>query len=233
MIVVGILFIATLTHATLGFGTALVSMPLLVPVIGVRMATPLVGFAALTTTLLLLWRNRSSVDLRAARRLIVASAAGLPFGLYLLTAAPARLVIGMLGGVLVAYGVYGLARPTLPAVSARGWIYGVGIGAGALGAAYNIYAPPVVLLGALLRWSPDRFRATVQGYFAVTGAMIWLIHGLSGLWTLRVVSLYAGCLPVIGLGIWLGSRLAQRISVDHFERILYGVLVILGLLLIA
>ena len=38
---VATLFAATLVHATLGFGTALVAMPLLALTVGVRVATPL------------------------------------------------------------------------------------------------------------------------------------------------------------------------------------------------
>ncbi len=152
-----------MTHATLGFGSALVSMPLLIPLVRVQTATPLVAFMALTTTLMVLRNTWRSIDLRA----IFASAVGIPFGLYILTDAPQALVPGILGMLLTAYGLYSLMRPELPTVTWSGWTYVLGFCAGLLGAAYNTNGPPVGLLGALMRWSPDRFRATIQGYFAV------------------------------------------------------------------
>ena len=107
-----------------------------------------------------MWR---SIDLRAARQLSFSSAAGIPFGLYILTDVPETLVTGILGAVVISYGLYSLTRPELPTATWPGWTYVLGFGAGVLGAAYNTNGPPLVLLGALLRWSTDRFRATIQG----------------------------------------------------------------------
>ena len=62
---VAALFVATLVHAALGFGTALVAMPLLAVTVGVRTATPLVGLVVLTTVAVLLawtWRGVDVTD---------------------------------------------------------------------------------------------------------------------------------------------------------------------------
>jgi len=83
-----------------------------------------------------------------------------------------------------------------------------------------------------MRWSPDRFRATIQGYFAVNGLLVLLLHGLSGLWTQQVLTLYAFALPLIPVAVFLGSKLNQRIPAERFERLLYGVLVGFGVLLV-
>ncbi len=55
VLTVFILFVATLAHAVLGFGSALVAMPLLALTAGVQTATPLVAFVMLTTTGVMLW----------------------------------------------------------------------------------------------------------------------------------------------------------------------------------
>ncbi|RPJ38420.1 MAG: hypothetical protein EHM35_04575 [Planctomycetaceae bacterium] len=62
------LFAATLLHATLGFGTALVAMPLLAVTVGIRLAAPLVGLVVLTTVAVLLARTWRSVDVQVAWR---------------------------------------------------------------------------------------------------------------------------------------------------------------------
>ena len=49
-----VLFVASLTHATFGFGTASMAMPLLVLTLGFQAATALVGLVMLTT----IWRCR-------------------------------------------------------------------------------------------------------------------------------------------------------------------------------
>lgn len=92
-------------------------MPLLIPLVGVQTTTPLVAWMALTTTLMVLWNTWRSLDLRAARQFIVASAVGIPFGLYILTDAPEALGPGTLGMLLIAYGLYSLTRPRLPTMT--------------------------------------------------------------------------------------------------------------------
>ncbi len=103
---------------------------------------------------------------------------------------------------------------------------------GVLGGAYNTNAPPLVLYGVLRRWSPGRFRDTLQGYFVPANALIWIGHGLTGLWTVSVVKLYVLALPLVLLAIVLGTRLNQRIPADRFERFLYVIIIGLGLWLL-
>ncbi len=104
--------------------------------------------------------------------------------------------------------------------------------AGILGSAYNTNGPPIVVYGALCRWPPERFRATLQCYFFPTGLVILLSHGLAGLWTRDVLQLYGAALPVIMLAIWVGQKLNHIVSQQRFERLVYTFLVIIGLLLI-
>ncbi|MCZ6665798.1 MAG: sulfite exporter TauE/SafE family protein, partial [Gammaproteobacteria bacterium] len=112
--VLAVLFTATLVHASLGFGTALVSMPLLVILLGFQVATPLVGLAATVTVMVVLGREWRNMDVRSAWQLIAASLIGIPIGLILLRAAPEYLVKTILGVTLVGYGIYNLAKPELP-----------------------------------------------------------------------------------------------------------------------
>lgn len=228
-----ILFVSTLTRSTLGFGDALVAMPLLTMAIGVREATPLVGIVAPTIAITVVWRNWRSVDLHTTWRLVLASLVGIPFGLFILKLAPEALISGLLGLFLLAYGVYSLAKPELVALERRGWVYLFGFVAGVLGSAYNANGPPVVVYGALRRWPPERFRATLQGYFLPTGLLIMLGHAASGLWSARVLQLYGLALPAVFVAIFVGERLSRRISVERFKRIVFVVLIVLGTVMLA
>lgn len=225
------LFAASTVHAGLGFGTALVAMPLLSLVLGVGTATPLVGLAVLVTIVLVLARSWQSLDIRAAGRLLLGSACGVPLGVMLLQRAPPGMVQAVLGSVLVVYGAWSLARPALPRLEWQPAAYLFGICAGVLGGACNINGPPVVLYGALSRWDPERFRATLSGYFLPTALAICLAHGASGLWSRPVFELFAWALPVLLAGNWCGQRLSRRIAHERFARLLHQLLIVLGALL--
>ncbi len=215
-------------HATLGFGTALLAMPLLSMLLGLQVATPLVALVMLTTIAVLAWSTRQAMDLRAARQLLLASALGIPIGLLLVRSAPEVALKGILGVVLIGFGSYNLARPRLPRLRGNAWVAAFGLAAGILGGAYNTNGPPVVLYGALRHWPPDRLRATLQGYFLPTAVLICAGHAASGLWTWQVLQLYGLALPVLLLAIPLGIRLGRRIPADRFGGLLYAALIVLG-----
>jgi hypothetical protein len=227
-----ICFAATLLHATLGFGTALVAMPLLALTVGVQTATPLVGFVVMTTTTIILWGSWRSLDLWVTWRLVLASVVGIPLGIFALKAAPELWIKMVLGVLLIAFSLYNLIRPTLMTVAHPGWVYLFGFVGGVLGGAYNTNAPPLVLYGALQRWSPERFRAILQGYFVPVSVLIWLGHGLTGLWTTSVVQLYLIALPPVLLAIFLGTKLNRTIPAHRFAWLLHAISIGLGVVLL-
>ncbi|MCA1633241.1 MAG: sulfite exporter TauE/SafE family protein [Acidobacteria bacterium] len=230
LLAVAILFVSTFVRSALGFGDALLAMPLLALLLGVRVATPVVAFAASTIALTILLRHWRSVDVRATWRLVAASLAGIPFGLLLLKHAPEGPVKMVLGALLILYGLYSLVAPQLPVVRGERLAYAFGFAAGVLGGAYNTNGPPVVIYGALKGWPPEHFRATLQGCFLVTGLMILIGHGVAGLWTPQVLQLYAFSLPAIMLAIFAGERLNRRIPREAFSRVVYALLVVMGAL---
>ena len=226
--IIGILCLAALVHGTLGFGTGLVAMPLLTLFLGVRDATALVAFVILGTTIVVFAQTWRSLHWDTARRLLLGAVAGIPLGILVLTQAPADVVQRGLGVSLIAIGLYSLVAPRLMEVRHPAWAYGFGFASGLLGGAYNTNAPPVVLYGALQRWSPAVFRATLQAYFVPAAALIWLGHGVTGLWTRELFGWYVFYLPFGLVVLWLGQRLSTRLPERSFDRVLYAVIVVLG-----
>lgn len=228
LLTISVLFVAAFVRSALGFGDALVAMPLLALLVGLQVATPVVALAASTIGITILLGHWRSVDVRSTWRLVAASLAGIPFGLLLLKLAPEHYVKAALGVLLILYGLYSLLAPKLPVVRSDWTAYVFGFVAGVLGGAYNTNGPPVVVYGALRGWSPEHFRATLQGCFLLTGLMILVGHGVAGLWTREVFRLYVYSLPAILLAIYLGARLNRRIARETFSRAVYVFLVAMG-----
>jgi uncharacterized membrane protein YfcA len=157
---------------------------------------------------------------------------GIPIGLFFLNAAPESTVKGILGALLIGFGLYNLVSPKLPTLRGKQWAYLFGIVAGILGGAYNTNGPPIVLYGALRKWSPEKFRATLQGYFLPTGGTILISHGLAGLWTSTVWRLYLTALPAVLLGVMLGGWVHKRLPVQRFQNLIYAALIVMGVLLL-
>ena len=232
ILVLAILFLSTFIRSALGFGDALIAMPLLALVIGIQVATPLVAMGASTIAFTILLKSWRKVEIKAAWRLVIATWIGIPLGIFFLKAAPEILVKSLLGILLMGFGAYNLFVPDLPKLLNEKWDLVTGLIAGILGGAYNTNGPPVVIYGMLRRWDPEKFRATLQGYFLPTGFAILITHGLAGMWTTEVVRLYGYSIPIIIGAVLLGEKVNLLIPQGKFDKIIYGFLVVIGVLLI-
>ena len=232
ILVLAILFLSTFIRSALGFGDALIAMPLLALVIGIQVATPLVAMGASTIAFTILLKSWRKVEIKAAWRLVIATWIGIPLGIFFLKAAPEILVKSLLGILLMGFGAYNLFIPDLPKLLNEKWALVTGLIAGILGGAYNTNGPPVVIYGMLRRWDPEKFRATLQGYFLPTGFAILITHGLAGMWTTQVVRLYGYSIPIIIGAVLLGEKVNLLIPQGKFDKIIYGFLVVIGVFLI-
>jgi len=232
ILVLAILFLSTFIRSALGFGDALIAMPLLALVIGIQVATPLVAMGASTIAFTILLKSWRKVEIKAAWRLVIATWIGIPLGIFFLKAAPEILVKSLLGILLMGFGAYNLFIPDLPKLLNEKWALVTGLIAGILGGAYNTNGPPVVIYGMLRRWDPEKFRATLQGYFLPTGFAILITHGLAGMWTTQVVRLYGYSIPFIIGAVLLGEKVNLLIPQGKFDKIIYGFLVVIGVFLI-
>lgn len=232
LIVIGILFLSTFIRSALGFGDALVAMPLLTMVVGLHVATPLTAMGATTIAITILLRAWKKMDLKDAWRLILATWIGIPIGIYFLKSAPELIVKSLLGIIIAGFGLYNLIVPKLPELKNENWAYLTGVIAGILGGAYNTNGPPIVIYGMLRRWDPEKFRATLQGTLFPTGLAILITHGLAGMWTSQVVGFFIYSLPVILAAVLLGGLVNKLIPQGKFDKIVHGFLVLIGILLI-
>lgn len=234
LILIGvILFLASFSRAALGFGDALIAMPLLALVVPIKdLAGPLVALASALNAFLILVRDWRSLEFRQAAGVIGLALVGIPLGVWLLQKGDDRILKGVLGTVVLGFAVWSLRNPALPELKSRGWEVPFGLSAGLLGGAYNTAGPPLVIYAALKRWPPEVFRVILQTYFLPAGLLIVALHGYHGRMTQDVLKVFAMILPAIAVGFFTGRRLADRIPEERFRKIVYIVLLGLGTLLI-
>lgn len=223
---------AGLIQALTGFGSALVSMALLPPLLGLLTAAPLVALMAGTIEIGLLLRYRSALRFANVKLLSAAMIVGIPVGVVGLRAVPERLALAVLGVVLCSYSAYALISPRLPELRPRIWAPLLGLLAGALGGAYNTSGPPLVIYGHSQRWSPEEFKGNLQGLFLVIDVVVVLSHLAAGNFAARVLSSYAWAAPGLLVGTLLGLILERRLDAALFRRLVLIVLFVMGVRLL-
>ncbi len=226
--VAAVIFLATLIRSAFGFGEALVAVPLLTLVIPVKVAAPLAVLMSITVAGVIIAQDWHHIHVRSAGRLVVATLAGIPLGLLMLTMVAEPVVKVILAVIIVAFSLYCLtSRRQLALTDDRlAWLFG--FGAGVLGGAYGMNGPPLVIYGALRRWSPEHFRATLQGYFLPASVVGMAGYWLTGLWVPTVTRYYLLSLPLALAAIFLGRTINRRMKGPSFLVYIHSGLLVVG-----
>jgi len=226
--VLAVVFLATLIRSAFGFGEALVAVPLIALLIPVEIAAPLAVLVSIMVAVIIVAQDWHKVEFKSAWRLVLATLAGIPLGLLLLTAVAEPIVKAILAVVIIAFSLYCLLSKGRLALHSDGpaWIFG--FGAGVLGGAYGMNGPPLVIYGTLRRWSPERFRATLQGYFLPASVIGMAGYWAADLWTASVSRYYLLSLPASLVAIALGRAVNRRIDSHRFLVYVHGALIASG-----
>lgn len=228
-----VLFVATAIRSALGFGEALIAVPLLALVLPVEVAAPVAVLVSITVALIVVVQDWRHIHFRSAGWLLLSTLVGIPIGLLLLKTVPEPIVKGTLAIMIVAFAIFSiLGRGQHELKNDRlAWIFG--FSAGVLGGAYGMNGPPLAIYGSLRRWSPEHFRATLQGYFLPASVIGMCGYQFAGLWTPAVNRFYLLSLPGVLLATFLGRLINQRVNTRQFLFFVHvGLIVIGGILLL-
>jgi uncharacterized membrane protein YfcA len=229
---VGVVFLATVFRSAFGFGEALIAVPLLALIIPVEVAVPLATLVSITVALVVIIHDWHKIHVRSAWWLVGSTLFGIPLGLWLLTAVPETVVKALLGLIIIGFAMYCLLsrNPWELKDDRFAWLFG--FAAGILGGAYAINGPPLVVYGSLRRWSPEHFRATLQGYFFPASILGMCGYWLAGLWVPAVTHFYLWSLPLSVAAIFLGREINRRMRDRSFLRFVHLGLLLIGVVLV-
>ena len=227
--------LATLFRSAFGFGEALIAVPLLTLFLPVKVAAPLAVLVSITIAAVVVAQDWRKIHLRSAGWLVGASLFGIPVGLLLLMSSHQRAVKIVLAIFIMAFSAYSLLgrRPPELKSDSKGWLLGCGFVAGVVGGAFGMNGPPLVIYGAMRRWSAQHFRATLQAYFLPASIVGMAGYWLAGLWVPTVTHYYLLCLPVLLPAVWLGRVVNRRLHGDVFLKYVYVGLAGIGMVLLA
>lgn len=231
-LVCGIIFVGSLVRSTVGFGEALIAMPLLAFVIPTQMAAPLVAVISSFNAILILYREWRQISFRETGALTIAALMGIPVGIWLLHAGSELVIKVLLATVVIGFAGWSLLSQSEVAIISSRWAPVFGVIAGVLGGAYNTAGPPLVIFGTLRQWPAERFRANLQSYFLLGGTTVLVLHISRGSVNSDVLSLTAFCVPLTIVAALLGHQLTKSVTTQQFIRVVHVCLLLIGTLLL-
>ena len=223
------LTVAYVIFGLVGFGTTLVSAPLLAHVLPLTTLVPalaLTDFAAA-------WTNGTRLSKRVVRKEVIRLAPplliGSAFGAWILFALPVKTLMLMLGTFVVLYGLNGL-RPQQPKPRiAPGWAWWFGGTGGVLSALFG--AGGWVLSIYLVRRldDPDEIRATQTAMLMLTSFIRVSLFAVAGRYfDTKLLLLVLVLLPAVALGLYIGHHITLKLDRKRFMRVLFSVLILTG-----
>lgn len=229
-----VIFFATLIRSAFGFGEALIAVPLLALQVPVTVAAPLAVAISVLVAGVIVIQDWKKIHVRSATGLVISALFGIPLGLLLLKFGNEQIVKIILGILIAAFSIYSLtaAKKLHLEKDHPTWLLVSGFISGILGGAYGMNGPPLVLYGSLRRWSPQHFRATLQGYFLPASIAGLLGYVAAGLWSPATTHFFVYSLPGVVVAILIGRALNHRMRGDFFLRCVYAMLIVIGGILV-
>jgi len=212
-----------------GFGSALVSIPLLIHVLPFRVVIPLVVLADFFGSALQGFRLRDHADRVDLAYVVPFSLLGIVAGAALLAWLPIGALLWALGIFVTGFGLYRLlAAPGLHRASPR-WGMLAGLCGGVLGGSLGIGGPVYAAYMSMRTDDPARFRSNLSVIFLFSTAGRIAIYLLSGLLLQKTIW---WCLPLmlasLHAGLSIGHRIQHKLSRGQVQRLIAMLLVASG-----
>jgi uncharacterized membrane protein YfcA len=215
-----------------GFGSTLIAVPLLAHLYPIKVVIPTIVLLDCIGAISMGLRLRSDVNTSELDPLMPFLVFGMLAGASLLVTLASGLLLGGLGIVVLAYGLY-YASGRQARFRLKPWTAApVGLFAGTTSAMFGVGGPIYVMYLAARGSTPEQIRATVPAIFIFTTLGRIAIFAAAGLFTANILYAAAALLPIMILGMWIGHHVHLSLSRQQLVRLIGGLLVASGCSLI-
>lgn len=139
----------------------------------------------------------------------------------------------LLGIVLIALGGYFLFFSRKVKIEPKAkWQLVLGSLSGTMGGLFGMHGPAAVVYFLSCEKTKESYLAVCQAYFVVTNLYMSIFRGQNGFMTSDVFYGLLWALPGIGIGVWLGKKVFDRIPQERLKRIIYCYMIVAGVVAI-
>lgn len=226
-----IALVAYFVRGVAGFGSALVASPLLAQFFPLTLVVPLVVVLDNSGSIAQAWRHRQEIAWRDLLPLLPFSFLGIAAALQLHDLLDSRALKFALGLFVISFAVYQLTPLPTTTISRR-WAAPAGLLGGLVGGLFGTGGPFYVIYYRLCQLPKTVFLASIAMLLVIDGALRIAGFALGGHYTAQHAWLLALMAPAAWLGLKLGHRLHLGLTQAQFTRVLSGLLIVSGSLLV-
>ena len=227
-------FAAAFVIGAVGFADALILNAVWLHIMEPAVAIPLVVACGIVMHVMPLFKLRKTLDFSRLWPFAVCGLFGVPLGTWALGYVEPELFKTIIGGFLLAYGVWMLARPHTSVGEAGGRPADgfIGLSGGFMGGFAGLSGLFPTLWVGIRGWPKSRQRGTYQPFVLIMHGLGIATFAASGMLTVRTGIDFLWCLPVVVFGSWLGVKVYPYLDDILFKRIILGLILLSGITLL-
>jgi uncharacterized protein len=234
MIAFLIILVSMLIRTTTGFGSALLSIPLLSILFGAKYAIPFIMLFECLIDLMILAKDCPGTkgELKRALPLIITGLIGIPLGTEVLIFSSERLLRIMVGVALIVFSLILLWNINLKLKNERDGFVLAGLLGGFLCGSIGMPGPPMALFLSIQGFGKHEFRRVIVIFLSIIDILTFAYFLWVGLITADMIFRSLPLLPALILGFWLGNFAFGKMDEIYFKRLVMGITIAAGVVLI-
>lgn len=226
-----VLFVAYVVRGIAGFGSGLISVPLLALFFPLQIVVPVIVLLDYVGSASQGLRNRKLIAWREQLPLVPFTLIGVGLGLSLLQSLNSATLAQALALFIIVYAVYQL----LPLPELRGSrLFAVPAGAlgGLIGTVFGAGGPFYIIYLGLRGLDKSALRATFAANFLIDGGIRLGGYTAFGFFDRAALIYIAAALPIVVIALFLGGRVHSSLSPVVFTRLISVLLLVSGVALL-
>ena len=233
-----LIMIGTYFQTVTGFGLGIIVIgaATALDLASVHMSAAVVSLVTLVNCAIALPGARKHIDWQAIKFVLIGVVPGIIIGvllLGLLSASATNMLQGLLGSMIVYSGLSLFLSPQKQTTRSGNMSFLVsGLGSGLTGGMFGMSGPPIVYQFYRQPFEINVIRNMLLAVFVCTSASRSLFVGVQGELDQDILLLSACALPVVALSTVLGRRFPPPLSQQAMRRMVFFILMLIGLYLI-
>lgn len=227
-----VLAVAYVVRGLTGFGSGLISIPLLALLLPLPAVVPLIVLLDYLASFSQSLASRTEVRWRELLPLLPFTLVGVVAGLFILKTVSAEAMSHALGVFVLFFAVYQFSGLETAGRYSQGWAALAGSSGGLIGTLFGTGGPFYIIYFRLRGLDKGELRATFAATFLIDGSGRLIGYAASDFFSRDFLIAALAALPVMAVALYVGGHIHTRISPRTFQRAISVLLVGSGLALL-
>lgn len=219
-----------MVQGSLGFGFAIISVPLLSLLLPLKTIVPVVVFSSLIINIIIVLNTKKHLKICQIKVMIIFGLLGIPLGVYGLKNLDPDLLKVIIGILIIVTSLI-MVRGFKINFKSLKLSYGIaGFISGILNGSLSMSGPPIVLFLSNEGYDKNELRANIAFYGIVLNIITFIIFFINDLLTKDMLGILSFNIFALILGSFTGVYLASKIKDEHFRKLVLILLMFVGII---